>query len=243
MNKTFIQTYDKIAKWFSKSRKNMKWEEINYFLEKYFLKTEKKEKISILDVWCWSWRLLEQIAEITWRNDFDYLWVDSSIEMINEAKINFPSHNFQLLDMENLDKLQWKEFDFVFFIASFHHKMFLKQREKTLLYLKNILKKDSVIFLTNWALDSEINKEKFKNSEVVFTKKDFQNESDFEEKQKEKDFQSKDFSIKFSWFYRYYHCFTLEELDFLFKKADFEIIENRLFDNWRNFISILKNNL
>ena len=108
---------------------------------------------------------------------------------------------------------------------------------------KNILKKDSIIFLTNWALDSEINKEKFKNSEVVFTKKDFQNESDFEEKQKEKDFQSKDFSIKFSWFYRYYHCFTLEELDFLFKKADFEIIENRLFDNWRNFISILKNNL
>jgi hypothetical protein len=76
--------------------------------------------------------------------------------------------------------------------------MFLKQREKTLLSLKNILKKDSIIFLTNWALDSEINKEKFKNSEVVFTKKDFQNESDFEEKQKEKDFQSKDFSIKFS---------------------------------------------
>jgi hypothetical protein len=76
--------------------------------------------------------------------------------------------------------------------------MFLKQREKTLLFLKNILKKDSIIFLTNWALDSEINKEKFKNSEVVFTKKDFQNESDFEEKQKEKDFQSKDFSIKFS---------------------------------------------
>jgi hypothetical protein len=76
--------------------------------------------------------------------------------------------------------------------------MFLKQREKTLLSLKNILKKDSIIFLTNWALDSEINKEKFKNFEVVFTKKDFQNESDFEEKQKEKDFQSKDFSIKFS---------------------------------------------
>ena len=98
MNKTFIQTYDKIAKWFSKSRKNMKWEEINYFLEKYFLKTEKKEKISILDVWCWSWRLLEQIAEITWKNDFDYLWVDSSIEMINEAKTNFPSYNFQVLD-------------------------------------------------------------------------------------------------------------------------------------------------
>jgi hypothetical protein len=76
--------------------------------------------------------------------------------------------------------------------------MFLKQREKTLLSLKNILKKDSIIFLTNWALDSEINKERFKNFEVVFTKKDFQNESDFEEKQKEKDFQSKDFSIKFS---------------------------------------------
>jgi hypothetical protein len=38
--------YDNFAKIFSNSRKNMKWEEIEYFLK--FLK--QKEKSSILDV-------------------------------------------------------------------------------------------------------------------------------------------------------------------------------------------------
>ena len=53
--KNFIKNYDNIAKKFSNSRKNMKWEEIDYFLEKYF--TENK-KVSVLDVGCWSARLL-----------------------------------------------------------------------------------------------------------------------------------------------------------------------------------------
>jgi hypothetical protein len=47
--KNFIKNYDNIAKKFSNSRKNMKWEEIDYFLEKYF--TENK-KVSVLDVGC-----------------------------------------------------------------------------------------------------------------------------------------------------------------------------------------------
>ena len=106
--------------------------------------------------------------------------------------------------------------------------------------LENILKKGTIVFLTNWALDSDLNREKYKNSEIIFTKNDFENISDFEEKQKEKIFKSKDFSIKFWDFYRYYHCFTLEELEFIFKKSWFEILENRLFDNGKNFISVLK---
>jgi hypothetical protein len=51
--------------------------------------------------------------------------------------------------------------------------------------------------MTNWALDSEINKEKYSSSEINFSKEDFENIEDFEEKQKEKKFKSKDFSIKF----------------------------------------------
>lgn len=252
MQKNFIKTYDNIANKFAKSRKNMKWEEISYFVEKYFnlakvgntglhSLSEIQKNISILDVWCWSWRLLEQIWEIYWNYDFDYLWVDLSPEMIEEARKNFSDDMFEVLDMEDLDKLEGKKFDFVFFIASFHHKKFLREREKTLKNLKKVLKEDSIVFMTNWALDSEINKEKYKNAEIFFTENDFENIYDFEEKQKEKKFWSKDFSIKFWEFYRYYHCFTLEELQFLFEENNFEIIENRLFDNGRNFISIFKN--
>jgi hypothetical protein len=46
--KNFIKNYDNIAKKFAKSRKNMKWEEITYFIEKYF--PLEFEKISVLDV-------------------------------------------------------------------------------------------------------------------------------------------------------------------------------------------------
>lgn len=240
MKKKFIKDYDNIAKKFAKSRKNMKWEEIEYFLENYILKNIKKEKIKILDVWCWSWRLLEHLQKYLSEKNFSYLWVDLSFEMIEEAKKNFPENNFEVLDMENLDKIKWEKFDFVFFIASFHHKKFLRERDKTLFSLKNILKENSLIFMTNWALSSEINFEKYKNSEIIFEKKDFENLQDFEEKQKEKQFWSKDFSIKFWEFYRYYHCFTLEELEFLFEKNNFEIVENKLFDNGRNFISVFR---
>lgn len=253
MQKKFIKTYDNIATKFAKSRKNMKWEEISYFIEKYFLNSiphpspllqereqENFKNISILDVWCGSWRLLEQIWKIYWSYDFDYLWIDLSPEMIEEARKNFSDDMFEVLDMEDLDKLEGKKFDFVFFIASFHHKKFLREREKTLKNLKKVLKENSIVFMTNWALDSEINKEKYKNAEIFFTEKDFENIDDFEEKQKEKKFWSKDFSIKFWEFYRYYHCFTLEELQFLFEENNFEIIENRLFENGRNFISILR---
>ena len=232
--KNFIKNYDNIAKKFSNSRKNMKWEEIDYFLEKYF--TENK-KVSVLDVGCWSARLLEHISE---KFEIEYLWVDLSPEMIIQAKKNFPKQNFEVLDMQELQKLEPQKFDFVFFIASFHHKKFLRERIETLEKLKNLLWEKSIVFMTNWALDSEINKEKYSFSEINFTKEDFENIEDFEEKQKEKKFKSKDFSIKFWEFYRYYHCFTLEELEFLFKKNDFQIIENRLFDNKRNFISIFK---
>lgn len=242
MQKNFIKNYDAIARWFAKSRKNMKWDEIDYFVEKYF--PERQNEISVLDVWCGSWRLYEQFCSMDFLDEriwhIDYFWVDLSPAMIEEAGKNFISDMFMVLDMENIDELEGNNFDFVFFIASFHHKKFLRERLKTMKNLEKILKPWSLVFLTNWALTSEVNKEKFKNSEISFIENDFENIADFEEKQKEKQFWSKDFSIKFWEFYRYYHSFTLEELEFIFKEANFEIVENRLFDNWRNFISVLR---
>lgn len=211
--------YDNFAKTFSNSRKNMKWEEIYYFFGKIW----KIEWLSILDIWCWNWRLLSHIKDyFDW--NFYYTWIDNSNEMLKEAKKQYKSYEFIKQSMENLSIN--KKYDLIFFIASFHHLDSIEKRLNTLEKIKRLTKKDSIIFFTNWALDSTLNSGKYKKNIIPNSKNEF---------------GSYDYNIKIWEFYRYYHSFSLKELEYLFKKTWFEIIENRLFDNNKNIISIIKN--
>ena len=212
--------YNNFAKTFSKSRKNMKWEEIDYFLKKI----NKEEKLKILDIWCGSWRLLEQFSNNCDIEKIDYLGLDLSSEMLKSAKNNFPDKEFLELNMLNIDKIN-KLFNNIFFIASFHHLDNLENREEVLKKAYNLLEKWGKIFMTNWALNSEINNKKYEKAVV---------------KNSENKFWSTDYNIVFWEYDRYYHCFDLEELKYLAEKNNFKIIENRLFDNKRNFITILE---
>jgi hypothetical protein len=80
--------------------------------------------------------------------------------------------------------------------------------------------------MTNWALNSELNSEKYKNSVIKNSKNEF---------------WSEDYNIKIGEFTRFYHCFSSDELEFLFKETWFEVVENRLFENGRNWVSIIEN--
>lgn len=215
--------YDLFAKTFSTSRENMKWEEIEYFLEKYCDQINSKK---ILDIWCGNWRLLDNIIKNSYITDIDYFWIDSSKEMILEAKNKFWTNDFFVVDMLDLNQLKNKDFESIFFIASFHHLLNIKQRIKVLEDLKNIIKSGNYIFMTNWSLNSDINKEKYKNSII----KNSQNE-----------FRSIDYNIKIWEFERFYHSFSLSELEYLFTQTWYEIIENRLFDNGKNYVSVIRN--
>jgi peroxiredoxin family protein len=90
---------------------------------------------------------------------------------------------------------------------------------------KDLLEENWKIFMTNWALNSELNNEKYKNSQIKNSKNNF---------------WSLDYNIKIGKFDRFYHCFNLKELEFLAKNSWLKIIENRLFENNRNFITILE---
>jgi hypothetical protein len=48
-----------------------------------------------------------------------------------------------------------------------------------------------------------------------------------------------DYDIKIGAYSRYYHGFTEGELTGLFEETGYQIIENRIFDGGRNFLSIL----
>ncbi len=211
--------YNDFAKTFSNSRKNMKWEEINYFIS--FL--EWKENLNILDIWCGNWRFLWALKDNN-LNIKNYLWLDLSKWLLIEARKLYPENEFLESNMLEISKIKQKFTD-IFFIASFHHLNTLKDRKKVLSKAYGLLEDWWRIYMTNWALNSDLNKEKYSNEIIENSKNEF---------------WSLDYIIKIGQYNRYYHCFDLSELDDLFKKTWFEIIENRLFENKKNFISIIE---
>jgi len=212
--------YDAFAHTFSESRKKMRWEEIAYILEYY---REHIHKKSVLDVGCGNGRLLEHFREKSIAPK-EYLWVDASQNLIEEAKKLHPKIWFECIDMQLLSDLI-HTFDAIFFIASFHHLKTFEERVQVLKNAKNLLSQNGLIFLTNWNLLSPENTKKYASSKIPHSKNEF---------------GSEDFQIKIGKFERFYHAFTLWEIDFLAGESGMNIVENRVFAGERNIVTILK---
>ncbi|MCH2188424.1 class I SAM-dependent methyltransferase [Candidatus Gracilibacteria bacterium] len=196
----------------------MKWPEIEYFSSKLSHGSNTK----ILDIGCGNGRLLQAFCNIDVGN---YIGYDLSDELLNEARKEHVGFKFIQGDMLELaDKIHQK-FDAIFFIASFHHLTNIQERISVLQKAKKLLNKDGKIYMTNWALESSLNAEKYRESRIIGS---------------ETDFGSSDYEIKIGNYKRYYHCFHLKELEYIFEQAGFEISENRLFENDKNFISIIQ---
>ncbi len=215
--------YNKISKTFSHSRKSMKWEEIHFLID--FLKSQNIQEVKILDIGCGSGRLLWELQESGLVSDTEkYLWIDSSSGMIVEAQKNYPGFNFQVLDMKDCEKLGEK-FDLIFFIASFHHLENYEERLETLKKAITILSDWWYICMTNWALKSSLNLQKYSSSEIWGSKNCY---------------SSSDFMIKCWDYQRFYHCFHTSELEELAKNAWGKLIENSVHKSKKNIISIIQ---
>lgn len=213
--------YNNFAKTFSQSRKKMKWAEIEFFLSLIPNKTEPKK---ILDIWCGNGRLLGEL--IQYLEKMDYLWFDLSQWLLDEAMKIYPGYNFQQGSMTDLkEKVPEKKYDIIFFIASFHHLQTLEERINVMEQARDLLEDGGRIFFTNWALDSELNVSRYEKSRREGS---------------ENEFWGSDYDIKIWEFTRYYHCFRLKELEYIFEQAGFFILENRLFENGRNYITVLE---
>jgi len=79
--------------------------------------------------------------------------------------------------------------------------------------------------MTNWALSSDLNHEKYKKYQIL----DSQNI-----------FNSYDYNIKIGKFMRFYHSFNISELNHLADTIGFKILENKVFENEKNIITILQ---
>lgn len=168
---------------------------------------------SILDIGCGNGRFLEEAQKLDFIPSI-YLGTDSSEWMIYEAQKLHPENNFEVIWMQNIWKIETK-FDAILFLASYHHLESREERAQVLKDSKKLLRPEGRIYMTNWNLREQ---PKYENSHLW----------------------EGEFDIKIGEFSRYYHGFTLIELDELFRETGYQVIENRVFVGGRNFLSILK---
>ena len=217
--------YNNFAETFAQSREDMKWPEILYFfslLEKYQ---------GIIDVACWNGRLIKQYNDYFWQNPAHYLWIDSSDKLLDVAKSTYNGCTFITWSMEDsasyffISDIFWDIKKNIFCIAWLHHIVSMDDKIQTLLHWYRYLHPWEKVYMTNWALESSYNIDIYKHARIADS---------------ENQFWAHDFSIKIGWNYRWYHSFTLTELEYLASKTWFLIVENTLFHQGKNFITILE---
>lgn len=202
--------YDSIAGDFSQTRKRLQWPEL--------IATAKQVSSgdSLLDVACGSGRLLDEFQN----KKIEYLGVDNSVGLINQAKKNYPEQNFQVDDLLTLNSVKNNYFDWVFCIAALHHIPGEDLRIKVLQNLKAKIKNNGRIILSVWRPAK--NKKFLRARRRNFWRKIFLlSRLDFGD-------------AIFKWGgevtaeenrLRYYHSFTEKELKNIIAKAGLKIIE------------------
>jgi 2-polyprenyl-3-methyl-5-hydroxy-6-metoxy-1,4-benzoquinol methylase len=167
---------------------------------------------SILDIGCGNGRFLEEAHKLDFI-PWIYLGIDSSEWMIWESTKLHPNNQFKVLWMQDIWDLD-ESFDVLLFLASFHHLETVEERIQVLHNAKKLLTPNGRIYMTNWNL---LDQERYQKSHRW----------------------NGEFDIKIGEFSRYYHGFTLSELSELFEETGYGVIENRIFEGGRNFLSIL----
>ena len=204
-------SYDHFAHTFSESRRDHPWPELDSIL----LGMLSKGYRSVLDIGSGNGRFLEE-AEKKWYTFLSYLGLDSSIGMVEEARRLHPDFDFEVVDMTSVWSLEIEDtsFDAILFLASFHHLRTQEERMTVLQKVQRFLAPGGRIYMTNWNLRDQ---GKYERSHQW----------------------NGDYSIKIGAYSRYYHGFTLSELESLFIDTWYEIVEHRIFEGGRNILSIL----
>lgn len=230
------ETYNKIAKLFAETRRYL-WDDLKP-LKKYC-----KDGFKVLDLGCGSGRLYHLFEDF---QDLTYVGVDQSEEQIKIAKEKFPNADFRVGEMTTLPFAD-NEFDVLYCIATFHHLPDEKSRIKALQEMKRVLKPGSYILMTNWNLHSD-------KAQKLAQKGKFKEFKPNHVKSLDSGHVINDFLIP--WMNsegevlgeRYYHGFSLEEVEDLCKKTGLEVLEQYYTTkgiagskiNPGNFVSVLK---
>jgi len=211
---------------FAKSRKGF-WPDLDFLIS--YCQTNFK----VLDLGCGSGRLYSVLKE----KNIDYLGVDFSQKLIDQAVLENPGGNFKLADVLNLPQ-DLKDFDLIYSLAVWHHIPSYKLRLKFLLEAKRVLKKGGLLILTVWGLRyTDIGKKYL----FDYGLKRFFGLSSLDSGDILYPFKDNNGKILIN---RYLHLFSLKELINLAQEAQFQVIDSGFTQNEkgqkRNIYAILK---
>lgn len=216
--------YNQIAQDFSDSRVNL-WPEFEYFTG--YLKNNQ----DILDLGCGNGRVLDLLKDF----QINYLGVDNSSKLIAQAQQNWPQAKFMVADILDLKDIKQK-YDIIFLVATLHHIPSAKLREQVLSNIKQLLKPDGKLLMTNWNLwQKRYIKYIIKYTLLKLTEPNMEING---VKARHLDLQD----VFIPWkkkYMRYLHGFTELNMSRLVKKCGFEIIKN--VSNTRNIITVCRN--
>jgi len=214
--------YDQIAEDFAETR-NKIWPEFEYF--KGYLANGQ----DILDLGCGNGRLLELLKDYK----INYLGIDFSEKLIDEAKASKPNFNFIVGDILDLNLKE--KYDLVFLVATLHHIPSQRLREKVLLNVKSVLKPNGKLLMTNWNLWQK----RYLKYIIKYTLLKISESENGIAGILPEELDLQDVFIPWQKKYqRYIHAFTENNIASLLKKTGFEIIKN--VSNSRNIITVAK---
>jgi len=206
--------YDKNAKKYHQTRQKKRSDakiivdEINKY---------DKNTIKILELGCWWGRFLKYLIENT-KKKIKYTWVDISKNLLDLTQKDSPDQKFVCSDMiDYITRPKQESFDFIIATASFQHISTPKDR---MLILKNcyrILYYQWKVMMLNRAYSSRFTK-KYKKQVLLSMRKHVYTVwrkiyRDVQVPRKSED----------KTYYRYYHMFSLKELEDLAKRSGFVI--------------------
>lgn len=131
-----IAAYDKIARQYSATHPNPNFWQKEFEIFRQLIKGKK-----VIDIGCGHGR----DAEVFVKNNFDYLGIDASKAMLDEARQRVPNGNFRQMDFYQLD-LPEATFDGFWACAALLH-IPKRRLPKVLRSIRKIIKPDGVGFM------------------------------------------------------------------------------------------------
>ncbi len=233
------EIYDNQAKKYFQTRQKA-WNDKTLFREfiQEYIDFHNLKKIRILEFGIWWGRftkdILSYIKEKNPKLKLEYIWIDISKNLIKLAKTDFPDWKFVVEDIQKyMSNTKQEEFDMVVWIASFQHIFGEKERSSLMKKFYRSLKYDWILLMQNWSFSEWFVKKYTK--EIMIASWNFIKTFG--------KFRWNDIFIYFNWEEkaRYYHIFTLWELNKLAKIAWFNIKKLCFVGNRWNVDEKLKN--